>query len=91
MSNSSKLWNGDISKWPSFKTDVQMALQREKCGSIIIPFGSRGHVAAIVDRPFPPIQYLGPDGDAQWFRIKSILPLQAKIKSAVTPKTVVQN
>ena len=62
MSNSSKLWNGDISKWPSFKTDVQMALQREKCGSIIIPFGSRGHVAAIVDRPFPPIQYLGPDG-----------------------------
>ena len=28
---------------------------------------------------------------AQWLRIKPILPLQAKIKSAVTPKTVVQN
>ena len=55
MSNSSKLWNGEVSKWPGFVTDVQMALKREKCGSIIIPFGSTGHVAAIVDRAFPPM------------------------------------
>jgi hypothetical protein len=63
MSNSSKLWNGEVSKWPGFVTDVQMALKREKCGSIIIPFGSTGHVAAIVDRAFPPMQYLAPNGD----------------------------
>jgi len=51
MSTSSRLWNGEPGKYPEFRTELQTALQREECGSIIIPFGQVGHAADNVNRP----------------------------------------
>ena len=62
MSTSSRLWNGEPGKYPEFRTELQTALQREECGSIIIPFGQVGHVADKVNRPYPPMNSVGING-----------------------------
>jgi len=62
MSTSSRLWNGEPGKYPEFRTELQTALQREECGSIIIPFGQVGHVADKVNRPYPPLNSVGING-----------------------------
>ena len=62
MSTSSRLWNGEPGKYLEFRTELQTALQREECGSIIIPFGQVGHVADKVNRPYPSLNSVGING-----------------------------
>ena len=62
LSTSSRLWNGEPGRYPEFRTELQTALDREECGSIIIPFGQIGHVPDKANRPYPPMNSVGLNG-----------------------------
>jgi len=58
----SRLWNGEPGRYPEFRTELQTALDREECGSIIIPLGQIGHVADKMNRDYPPMNSVGING-----------------------------
>ena len=58
----SRLWNGEPGRYPEFRTELQTALDREECGSIIIPLGQIGHVADKRNRDYPPMNSVGING-----------------------------
>ena len=62
MSTTSRLWNGEPGRYPEFRTELQTALDREECGSIIIPLGQIGHVADKMNRDYPPMNSVGING-----------------------------